>query len=97
MFLAGVRRGLGFFTEGGSRPTQVATSIWLFVLALAALVLSYGEALAALAIGFLTVAILDPLAARQGEVPLHFARLRPPQMAIFLVGVGGLALAYMRS
>ena len=26
--------------------------------------------------------ILDPIAARDGQAPLFFARLRPPQMAI---------------
>lgn len=86
-FLSGVRRGLSFFTPDGPRPVQVATSLWLFALALAGVVLPTPLALAALALGFLSVGLLDPLAARRGEVPAHFARLRPPQMAIFVLAV----------
>jgi uncharacterized membrane protein len=29
-FLAGVRRGLSFFTEGGAQPAQILTMFWLF-------------------------------------------------------------------
>lgn len=40
-----------------------------------------------LLIGYLRLAILDPLAARRGEVPLFFHRLRPVQMLIPIVAV----------
>lgn len=94
IFLAGVRRGLSFFTAGGPRPAQVATSVALFVLGLGGLLAPPRLALAIIAAGYVAVAVLDPVAARQGEAPRHFARLRPPQMALFLVG---LALLSVRS
>ena len=31
-------------------------------------------------------------AAARGEVPRHFARLRPPQMAVAMLGLAGLLL-----
>lgn len=83
IFLAGVRRGLAFRTPGGERPVQIATMIWLFVLGIAAFVVPTAVvSLAILVLGYLSVAILDPLAARREEVPAHFARLRPVQMGI---------------
>lgn len=91
LFLAGVRRGLSFFTEGGPRPGQVATSIWLFVLGLAGLAAPLGPAFLLLILGYLSVALLDPPAARAGEAPAHFVRLRPPQMAVAIVGLAGLS------
>jgi len=90
LFLAGVRRGLSFFTEGGPRPAQIATMMWLFLAGLAGLLLPPALALLAAAIGYLSIAILDPLAAKRGEVPAHFATLRPPQMAIFVIGIASL-------
>jgi hypothetical protein len=47
-------------------------------------------ALVLLIVGYASVAILDPIAARRQEVPAHFARLRPLQM-----GIGILALLAM--
>ena len=85
--VAGVRRGVSFFTAGGPRPAQVATSLWLFLLGLAALMLPARLALPVAAAGYLSVALLDPLAAAQGEVPTYFRALRPPQMALFLAGL----------
>lgn len=87
VFLAGVRRGLSFFTEGGPRPIQIATMMWLFLLGLAGLAFAPPLAFPALVIGYGSVALLDPPAARRDEVPAHFARLRPPQMGIALVGL----------
>ena len=82
LFLSGVRRGLSFRTEGGPRPGQIAMMLWLFAVGLAALLIPERPAIALLAAVFLSLLILDPIAARRGEVPLYFARLRPPQMAI---------------
>jgi hypothetical protein len=90
LFLAGVRRGLAFRTPGGERIGEMATMIWLFLLGLAALVAIplWGAASAGLlAIGYASVAILDPIAALREEAPAHFARLRPPQMALGLCGI----------
>lgn len=87
IFLAGVRRGLSFFTEGGPRPAQIATMLWLFVLGCAALVTAPLLAFPLLVIGYSSIALLDPPAARRGETPAFFIRLRPPQMGVALVGL----------
>ena len=90
-FLAGVRRGLSFRTEGGPASAQLVTMFGLFVLALAALVaIVHGLAVYAVAlvlIGFVAVMVLDPVAARRGQAPLFFARLRPPQIAIAVLSL----------
>ncbi len=87
LFLAGVRRGLSFAAEGGPRPIQIATAIGLFVLGVAGLLLPLQAALLALIVGYAAIGILDPRAARRGEVPAWFARLRPPQMAVAIAGL----------
>ncbi len=88
VFLAGVRRGLSFRTPGGERPIQIATMMWLFVLGIGAFVVSNAvTALILLILGYVTVAILDPIAARRQEAPAHFARLRPPQMGLAVVAL----------
>ncbi len=92
-FLAGVRRGLSFRIPGGARPAQIATVFWLFLLAIASLVVpSRLLSLGLLATGFASLAVLDPSAARRQEAPLFFARLRPIQMAI---PVTALAVAWL--
>lgn len=90
-FLAGVRRGVSFRTVGGPTVSQIATMMWLFCAGLGSLVLwSFGEArwsLPLLAVAFFSIGILDPIAARKGEAPLFFAKLRPPQMILPVVGL----------
>ena len=57
---------------------------------LALLSASLGQTVAALALliaGFTAVAILDPIAARTGEAPLFFARLRPLQIPIAILSL----------
>ncbi len=85
-FLAGVRRGLSFRTEGGPAVAQIATMFCLFVLALGSLLaLTHGftrVAVGSTLLGFAAIMVLDPIAARDGQAPLFFARLRPPQIAI---------------
>ena len=81
-FLAGVRRGLSFRTPGGERPAQIMTVIYLYLLAIGALLVPLPMALALLVMGFVSLGILDPGAARRQEAPLFFARLRPLQMAV---------------
>ncbi len=89
VFLAGVRRGVSFRTENGPTAAQVAMMLWLFLLGLAAPVAlalpSFRTALGLLLAGYASLAVLDPLAARRGEVPLFFERLRPVQMLIPIV------------
>ena len=82
-FLAGVRRGLSFRTPGGERPAQIVTVVWLYLLAAGALLLPWilGQ-LGLLAAGYLSLAVMDPAAARRQEAPLFFARLRPLQMTV---------------
>lgn len=88
LFLAGVRRGLSFRTEGGPRRSQIVTMMWLFLLGAGALAVPTAlSALLLLVLGYASVAILDPIAARNGEAPAHFARLRPPQMGLALIGL----------
>jgi len=87
IFLAGVARGLSFFTEGGPRPAQIAMSMARFGCGVIALLLPPVLALPVLAAGYLSVLLYDPVAARTGAAPRYFARLRPPQMIIALVGL----------
>jgi len=87
IFLAGVVRGLSFFTDGGPRLTQVGVMMARFVCGLAALLLPPILATPVLAIGYLNSLIYDPIAARNGAAPRYFAQLRPPQMAIALMGL----------
>ena len=94
MFLAGVRRGLSFRTVGGPTAAQIATMLWLFCAGFASLLLLWlaliWQALALLVVVFASVAALDPIAARHGEAPWFFARLRPVQMLIPVAGLGAL-------
>lgn len=94
LFFSGVRRGVSFRTEGGATVAQIATMMGLFVLgfgALLAVALSRtGLAAALLIAGYSAVAVLDPIAARRGEAPLFFARLRPIQMPIAIASLAAL-------
>lgn len=94
LFLSGVRRGLSFRTEGGERPAQIATMLGLFGLGFVALLAaSLGQSVAALillVLGFTAIALLDPIAARRGEAPLFFARLRPLQMPLAILSLAAL-------
>jgi hypothetical protein len=101
-FLSGARRGLSFRTEGGPTLAQIATMFCLFVLALASLIaVAHAYALFAigcLVVGFIAILALDPIAARRGEAPLFFVRLRQPQMAIAVVSlIALLANVWMKS
>ena len=93
-FLAGVRRGLSFRTEGGPAIAQIATMFCLFVLALVALIAGehgfLATSIACLTVGFAAMLLLDPIAAARGQAPLFFARLRPPQLAIAVVSLAAL-------
>ena len=60
--------------------------LWLFCLGFAAIVLTAialpVPAAVLLLLGYLSLEVFDPIAARKLEAPLYFARLRPAQMAI---------------
>lgn len=92
IFIAGVRRGYAFSIEGGTRPFLIAAMLWLFVLAIVGLVAPWGVGFCALFVGYGSVALLDPKAATRGELPRHFAKLRPPQMAVAMLGITALLL-----
>ena len=89
-FLSGVRRGLAFRQAGGSTVAQVASMFWLFVLGAGSLLSPRRvPALLLLLLGYGSEIVLDPAAARRGEAPRYFARLRPAQL---LIPIAGLAL-----
>lgn len=93
IFLAGVRRGRSFRGDEEATLPALIAMVWLFVLGAGALASPTPlMSLVLLSIGYASVAILDPIAARRGEAPPHFARLRPPQMGIALLGLIGLIL-----
>jgi hypothetical protein len=82
-FLAGVRRGLSFRQEGGPLLSQLATMLWLFLLGAGSLLSPVAILSVTMQIfGYATMACYDPIAAREGEVPRYFQRLRPVQMLI---------------
>ena len=91
LFLAGVHRGVSFRTEGGPRLSQIVTMLFLYGLGLASLLAAVvGKAVPALAmliLGYAAIMVIDPIAARAGEVPLAHARLRPLQMPIAVVSL----------
>lgn len=91
-FLGGVRRGLSFRTEGGPALAQIITMFCVYVLAFLALAsASFGlftSAVAMLFVGFLALETLDPVAARNGQAPLFFARLRPAQLGVAVASLG---------
>lgn len=82
-FLSGVRRGLSFRTPGGPTAAQLAVFAWLFSAGIIALAMPLPAAsLLLLSVGYGSLIGLDPVAARRGEAPFYFARLRPWQMVI---------------
>ncbi len=87
-FLAGVRRGLSFRQPGGPTAAQLGVMMGEFVLATAALLSPWRAlALSLLVLGYGSLALLDPAAARRHEAPVYFARLRPTQMLIPVVAL----------
>ena len=88
-FIAGVRRGFGFGQDRASTPVEIATGMAYLALALLALVVPGPSiACALLVVGYVLAALLDRAAALGGNAPLHFARLRPPQLTL-----GAMAMA----
>lgn len=90
LFLAGVRRGISFRSPGGPSAAQLLAMTALFLAGLAALLLPVGWALALQTVAYAGLMLGDPVAARRAEVPLYFARLRPPQMAIAVASLAAL-------
>lgn len=91
-FIGGVRRGFGFGQDRASTTSEVAAAIGYVTLAGLALVVPRpSTALALLVVGYVAAAVLDWRAALAGNAPLHFARLRPPQL---ILGAGSLAMLW---
>ncbi|WP_062114178.1 DUF3429 domain-containing protein [Aureimonas sp. AU40] len=85
-FLSGVRRGVSFRIPDGATISQLAMMLWLFLAGFGSILLTgaqwFGAATVVLILAYLSLAVLDPLAARSGEVPSSFAGLRPYQMGL---------------
>ena len=96
LLLAGVRRGLSFRTESGPTVAQLTMMLVLFGLGLGGLgALAVDRSLVAaviLFIGFGLILAADPLAAKRGEAPLYFGRLRALQMPIALTSLAALGI-----
>ncbi len=84
-FWAGVRRGLSFSERRGAALEEMAAFLLLFGVAVVGMVLRWPLVLAG---GFVAAGALDARAARRGEAPRYFRRLRPAQAA-----VGALSMA----
>ena len=88
-FFAGVHRGLSFRQPGGPMVRQLGGMLLLFSLGVVSLLSPWpGPALVLQLAGFASMAVLDPIAARHGEAPRYFARLRPVQLLIPLASLG---------
>ncbi len=89
VFIAGVRRGFGFGNRRASTTVEIVTMTAYFLLGLAALIVpGFPAELTLLLLGYTLVAWLDTRAAKTGNAPAHFARLRIPQMLIGMLGIG---------
>ena len=95
-FLSGVRRGVSFRMPDGAHLSQLAMMLWLFLAGIGSILLTgigrFGEATLLLVLAYLSLAILDPIAARKEEVPNYFAGLRPMQMGLAVVSLAVLGL-----
>lgn len=95
-FVAGVRRGYGFGSRVASTRAEIVSMIAYFVPAgLSLVIVSLGHpapALWVLVVGFALVILLDRRAARNGDAPAYFSRLRPPQMSIAIISLIALAI-----
>lgn len=100
-FLSGVRRGVSFRTMGGPTLAQMLTMLWLFCAGSGGLVLWWlprpALALGLLALAYASIAVLDPIAARSGQAPLFFARLRPVQMVFPVLSLLAVLVLVLRT
>lgn len=87
-FLAGVRRGLSFRQPGGSTVSELGTMVSLFSLGAGSLLLPRGRpSVLALLGGFALLGVADTRAARRGEAPRYFGRLRRFQVMVPLASL----------
>jgi hypothetical protein len=90
-FVGGVRRGFGFGEPSAATRVEIATmAIYVSIAGLALIFGWQGSpawATGLLAAGFAVVVVLDSMAARAGNAPAHFTRLRGPQMGVAVVSL----------
>ena len=91
-FIAGVRRGFGFERDSASTWVEIGTMIPPVILSGLGLLLPPFWGLLALAAGFTLATVLDTRAARRGNAPAHFARLRPMQFPIAIISLIAIAV-----
>ncbi len=95
-FLSGVRRGVSFRMPDGATIGQLAMMGWLFLAGLSSILLagiqSFSLATGILLLAYVSLGVLDPIAARKGEAPRSFAGLRPYQMGLAVLSLAGVAL-----
>lgn len=86
IFLSGVRRGVSFRTPQGPHVSQLVMMLWLFVVGFASVLATvWGFPVTAIIleiVAYVSIAIIDPISARNGDAPLFFAKLRPVQMVL---------------
>jgi hypothetical protein len=79
----------------------MATMLALYCLGLSSLAALWFDALISaytlLLAGYTTVFVLDPIAARRGEVPLYFGRRRRLQIPIVLLALAMAAVIVVRT
>ncbi|QWC56960.1 DUF3429 family protein [Erythrobacter sp. 3-20A1M] len=90
-FVAGVRRGFAFERERASTPVEIATMIPYVVLAGLGVLLPPLWGVMALALGFALATLIDTRAAKRGNAPAFFARLRPTQFPIAVLSLLAIA------
>ncbi len=94
-FVAGVRRGFAFERGRASTGIEIATMLPYVVLAGLGVLLPALWGVTALAAGFALATALDTIAARRGNAPAFFARLRPTQFPIAVVSLLAIAAALL--
>jgi len=96
VFLAGVRRGLGFRTPGGASSGQIVFILWTFVLAFGSMIaLRPLTSLFLLILGYAGMAVSARAAAVRAEVPLFFSGFRPVQMSVAVLSLCAVAARLM--
>ena len=88
VFLAGVRRGLGFRAPDGVSSRQTVFILWTFALAFGSMIaLQPLTSLGLLILGYAGMALSARGAALREEVPVFFAGFRPAQMSVAMLSL----------
>jgi hypothetical protein len=96
VFLAGVRRGLGFRAPDKARPSQTLFMLWTFALAFGSMIaLRPLTSLGLLILGYAGMALAARAAGLREEVPIFSAGLRPVHMSVALLSLCAVAARLM--